>query len=242
MSGPQTSGNKPNKMVSRKVVYSLGLACIVLTALVAYFAVTSISQDSYTNLQNQNKQLQTWLSGNETLLNLTQADNANLAEQIANQNNTISQLESNIASLENQIANDNATITSLENSITPSVWIASVSKFEVWSSTYLYFDFTVNVTNNGTDTVNNITVVIVPHPPPNASSPLNITLDFGTIVAEANETKHTGEFVDDVVGGAALINSAVLTLYVANIPINQQTLQGFIEPQYTENRQTWVFS
>jgi predicted PurR-regulated permease PerM len=57
------------KMVSRSVAIALGLVCIVLIAFIAYFTVTGISaQNSYNNLQNQNKQLQTWLEGNITSL------------------------------------------------------------------------------------------------------------------------------------------------------------------------------
>ena len=62
------------KMVSRNVAILLGIICVFLIAFIAYFTVTGISaQNSYNNLQNQNKQLQTWLNGNETLLNQTQA-------------------------------------------------------------------------------------------------------------------------------------------------------------------------
>jgi|GEM_PF-922105 len=63
---------KPKKMVSRSVTIALGIICIVLIALIAYFTVTGISaQNSYNNLKNQNNQLQTWLNGNETLLTQT---------------------------------------------------------------------------------------------------------------------------------------------------------------------------
>jgi hypothetical protein len=60
---------KSKKVVSRNIAIALGTICIILIALIAYFTVTGISaQNSYNNLQNQNKQLQTWLNGNETLL------------------------------------------------------------------------------------------------------------------------------------------------------------------------------
>ncbi len=64
---------KPKKMVSRNVAIALGSICIVLVAPIAYFTVTGISAtNSYNNLKDQNKQLQTWLNGNETMLNQTQ--------------------------------------------------------------------------------------------------------------------------------------------------------------------------
>jgi cell division protein FtsB len=77
---------RPMKMVSRNVAIVLGLICIILIASIAYFTVTSISaKNSYDNLQNQNRQLQTWLDGNETLLNQTQDNNTNL-QNIVNLN------------------------------------------------------------------------------------------------------------------------------------------------------------
>jgi hypothetical protein len=61
------------KMVSRNVAIALGIICIVLVAVIAYFTVTGISaQNSYDNLQNQNRQLQKSLAGNETLLGQTE--------------------------------------------------------------------------------------------------------------------------------------------------------------------------
>ncbi len=79
---------KPKKIVSRSVVIALGIICVVLLGSLAYFVVADNStQNSYNNLENQNKQLQesnanlqdqnrqlqTWLNGNETMLNQTQA-------------------------------------------------------------------------------------------------------------------------------------------------------------------------
>jgi hypothetical protein len=95
---------KPKKMVSRSVAISLGIICILLVAIIAYFSVTGISaQNSYNNLQNQNQQLQdqngqlqtwltgnvsqianllTWLGGNETLLSEIQANNTDLSNTL----------------------------------------------------------------------------------------------------------------------------------------------------------------
>jgi hypothetical protein len=61
------------KMVRKSVALAFGVVGTILVALTAYFAVASISaQNSYNNLQNQNKQLQVWLAGNESLLKQTQ--------------------------------------------------------------------------------------------------------------------------------------------------------------------------
>ncbi|MGB8779966.1 MAG: hypothetical protein WCD81_04875 [Candidatus Bathyarchaeia archaeon] len=58
-------------MVRRSVAISLGIICILLIAVIAYFSITGISaQNSYNNLQNQNKQLQ--------------ANNTNLQNQMNN--------------------------------------------------------------------------------------------------------------------------------------------------------------
>jgi cell division protein FtsB len=85
MNETKPSVMKPKKMVGRNVAIALGIICIVLIALIAYFTVTSISaQNSYNNLQNQNKQLQTWLDGNETLLNQTQINYTSLQNQMNN--------------------------------------------------------------------------------------------------------------------------------------------------------------
>jgi len=96
-------------MVSRSVAISLGIICILLIALIAYFTVTGISaQNSYNNLKDQNKQLQTWLDGNETLLNQTQANNTNLQNQIDSRN-------SNVTNLLYQLSSLNSTVIDLQN-------------------------------------------------------------------------------------------------------------------------------
>ena len=88
---PQT---KPKKIVGKSVALVLGLICIVLIAFVAYFAVAGISaQNSYNNLQNQNKQLQTWLDGNRTLLDQTQVNDTNLQGQINSLNYSVTNLQ-----------------------------------------------------------------------------------------------------------------------------------------------------
>jgi archaellum component FlaF (FlaF/FlaG flagellin family) len=59
------------RTVSRNVAIALGITCIVLIALIAYFTVTGIAaQNSYNNLENKKKQLQ--------------ASNTNLQNQMTN--------------------------------------------------------------------------------------------------------------------------------------------------------------
>jgi cell division protein FtsL len=188
-------------------------------------------------------------------------DRSNLAKQIAEQNSTISQLESNITDLQNQIAIANATIASLEASVISTVKIASVTKHEWWYSTFQEFSFTVQVANNGTDTVKGITVVIrLYHDWMNIYYPVTKytnevqgylfngnTLDFGTIPAGGNETQSINIWVDDLyvgldaanetVGAQVPINYAVATMSLGNITLDKQTLQ--INQDLAE--QTWVF-
>ena len=83
----------PKKMVSLNIAIALGIICVLLIAVIAYFTVTGISAtNSYNNLQNQNKQLQAWLDGNETVLNQTQmwlTGNETLLNQIQNNNTSL---------------------------------------------------------------------------------------------------------------------------------------------------------
>ena len=107
----QPPKTKPKRLEGRSVAIALGIICILLIAFIAYFSITGISaQNSYNNLQNQNKQLQTyldenttslnqtqkWLVGNETLVNQTQANNTILQNQI-------NSLSSKITSLQKQV-------------------------------------------------------------------------------------------------------------------------------------------
>jgi len=110
---PHHSPQKRRKgIIWKSVPITLGLICIVLIAFIAYFAVAGISaQNSYNNLRNQDNQLQTWLNGNETLLNQTKANSTNLQNQIDS-------LNSSITYLQNQA--NNFHIGSTENS---TIWV-----------------------------------------------------------------------------------------------------------------------
>jgi hypothetical protein len=75
------------KVVRRNIAIALGIICILLIAVIASFSITGISaQNSYNNLQKQNKQLQSWLDDNKTLLNQTQTW---LDGNITNHNNYV---------------------------------------------------------------------------------------------------------------------------------------------------------
>jgi cell division protein FtsB len=113
-----TSQHSPRAMskrvAGRSAAMALGIICILLIASTAYFWITGISaQSRYNTLQNQNKQLQKWLDGSETLLNQTQANNTNLQNQIDS-------LNSNVTNLQNQM--NNFHIGSTENS---TLWVNS---------------------------------------------------------------------------------------------------------------------
>ena len=120
------------KMVNRNAALALGITCVVLIALIAYFTGTGISaQNSYNHLQNQNKQLQTWLNqnasqnvnlqnqnsqlqtwldGNKTLLNQTQANNTILQNQNTNLTNQLNNLTDNVSSTPQNLYVANSTI------------------------------------------------------------------------------------------------------------------------------------
>jgi cell division protein FtsB len=96
-----------SKIARKGVLIALGIICVLLVGSLAYFVVAdnSAQNNSYNNLENQNKQLQTWLNGNETLLNQTQTDNANLQNQVASLNSTINSLTSEVTNLTSEVAN-----------------------------------------------------------------------------------------------------------------------------------------
>jgi hypothetical protein len=89
------------KMVRRSVAVALGIICIILVASLAEtLVVLDGANQQNTNLQNQNKQLQTWLDGNETLLNQTQDNNTNLQNIVNLNESEVVWTENNIVYLE----------------------------------------------------------------------------------------------------------------------------------------------
>jgi len=63
---------KPKKVVGRNVAVALGIICIILIALTAYFTITGISaQNSYNNLQNKYNQLQNQNNQLQNIVSLT---------------------------------------------------------------------------------------------------------------------------------------------------------------------------
>ena len=118
---------KPKKMVSRNVALALGIICIVLIALIAIFTVTGISaQNSYNNLQNQNKRLQTWLT-----------ENVSQNENLQNQNSQLQTwLNGNITSLQSQINN----LTSIVNLVNSTVWLNDQTTSQPHGSTTAWLE------------------------------------------------------------------------------------------------------
>jgi archaellum component FlaF (FlaF/FlaG flagellin family) len=114
MSETKPSEARPKKMVSRSVALALGIICILLVAIIAYFSIMGISaQNSYNNLQNQNKQMLTWLNGNETLLGQTETwlnDNITyFNSQITNLQNQLETFQGPILGFSTLTAKDNRT-------------------------------------------------------------------------------------------------------------------------------------
>jgi len=115
---------KPRKVVGRTVALSLGIICIILIALIAYFTVTGISaQNNYNNLQTQNKQLQTWLTENASQNANLQNQNSQLQtwldgnETLLNQTQTW--LSGNVTGLQSQVSN----LTNIVNLANSIVWV-----------------------------------------------------------------------------------------------------------------------
>jgi chromosome segregation ATPase len=132
------------KVVGRNVVIAVGIiAIILLVSLVGAIAnYTSIINNKDSTIQtkesqiqtltNQKSQLQTWLDGNETLLNQTQMwldGNKTLLSQtqtwltgnltlINTLNTQITNLQDQISGLNSQISSLNAQITDLQNQVT----------------------------------------------------------------------------------------------------------------------------
>jgi cell division protein FtsB len=157
------------KVVGRSVAIGLGIVCILLIALIAYFSVTGISaQNSYNNLKNQNKQLQAWLDRNETLLNQTQTwlsgnitslqsqmNNLTSIVNLANStvwvnNQTVSEPEAELFSIDWYDLNFSANYAGY---VSINVLSANASTWtEVIYSAYgLYYDTSINVGTNGTE-------------------------------------------------------------------------------------------
>jgi len=125
--GHQSSETTLKRVVRRSVAIALAMICIVLVAgiggAILYYASvvsdkdkTISSQNSQiSGLGNQKSQLQTWLIGNETLLNQTQANNTNLQKEIDS-------LNSNVANLQNEVTNLHIAYTN--NS---TIWVNNVT-------------------------------------------------------------------------------------------------------------------
>jgi len=201
---------KPKKMVSRNVAVALGIICIILVALIAYFTVTGISaENSYNNLQNQNKQLQTWLDGNETLLNQTQTwlgGNGTLL------NETQSWLEGNITfytsqmtNLQNQVYN----LTSIVNLSNSTVWVDDqtisqpASSYTLWTFSAIYAGYVSVLVNTSTVAGTHVRVVY-------SSYGVNFNQDI--VVNASNTAENTAVF--------PLLPSSSIQVEVGNVNVS----------------------
>jgi len=81
------------KVIARNVTFALGIVCILLIASLG------VAWVYHTNLQDQNRRLQTWLNGNVTLLDQTEANNTNLQTQITCLNSTLTNMQKEISNL-----------------------------------------------------------------------------------------------------------------------------------------------
>jgi hypothetical protein len=138
-----------------------------------------------------------------------------------------------------------------------SAKIVSVVKDEWWYSTLHFFNFTVQVLNNGTGPLNNVTMVIrLYHDPMEIIWPVtkytNEVQDyggegnvshFGIMPAGGNETQSTIIFVDDgyeITGGrmAVPVNYSVVTCFLGDNALDEQTQQFDL----SMSEQTWTYS
>ena len=121
------SENKPEpkhekKVVGRTVAIAIGIIAIVLLvglvgAMADYTSIINGKDSTITTITNQNNQLNTWLSGNKTLLSQTQtwlSGNETLYNNYVNDHSYTNEQYQN---LQTQIANENS-IISLSNSTT----------------------------------------------------------------------------------------------------------------------------
>jgi DNA-binding transcriptional ArsR family regulator len=145
----QSLETRTKKIVGRSVAIALGTICILLIAslggTLAYYTMTihnkenelasansTISQlnTNVTNLQNQNKQLQTWLVGNLTLLDQTETwlnDNVTAYNRVQYDVRSIHVVSENSTVLVNNETYSRYDGTILENNetvhlITPPLW------------------------------------------------------------------------------------------------------------------------
>jgi len=148
-------------MVSRNVAMALGIICIILIALIAYFTVTGVSaQNSYNNLQNKNKQLQTWLDGNITSYNSTITSLDSQINQLQNWlDGNITLLHQAEAFLSGNVTNYQTQILSLNSQINQlETWLNSnITAYTIYSNDHSY---TNEQYQNLQDQITNLTAQI----------------------------------------------------------------------------------
>jgi hypothetical protein len=83
----QSLGTGTKKILGKNATVALGIICVLLVAAlggaITYYMMAVNNKNSQLNtLTNEKNQLQTWLDGNETLLNQAQANSTNLQNHI----------------------------------------------------------------------------------------------------------------------------------------------------------------
>jgi hypothetical protein len=236
---PQT---KPKRLIRRSIAMALGIICILLIAsmggvLVYYTVIINkkenelgsankmISQlnTNVTDLQNQDKQLQTWLDGNETLLNQTQANNTNLQNQIDLLNSNATNLQNQVNNFhvgsttnstilfDNEIVHTNGSIPLDKNA--SHVWIEDVG-MAVMTPTVGYLSIRVSSNNNSTYVVfGNIYISNSTNLNVTVFGPINQYLVGlgGTIVFPVSAASTTEIYFESSIGEATL--TVTITYY-----------------------------
>jgi cell division protein FtsB len=166
----------PKRMVSLNVAIALGIICIVLVALIAYFSIIGIqAQNSYSNLQSQNRQLQ--------------ANNTNLQSQVSN----LTDFE-NIAYLDKDTVWVNSqTMSQPASSYTNYTFSASWAGYvEVWIQSSSVAGTHVKVIYNAYGVNFNQEIVVVPGAsaefPILPSSSIQVEIGNSNIINGATET------------------------------------------------------
>jgi len=238
---------KPKKIVWKSVTFALGLICIVLIAFIAYFAVAGISaQNSNSNLQNKNNELQTWLRENETSLNQTQTwlyENETLLNQTQtwlNGNSTAhNQLRNEVSSVyisgnENTtVLEDNQTIyvtALLENWTFPFVngtsgWLIALPSLNLGtfpSAGFVAVLFSSNCTSSVFGFSSNSTLSVIAFWPNSTSSGGSIS-PSNALIPSSPPIQNAGNGIDFSVGSSGVMFFPVLPstsygMMISNFP------------------------
>jgi len=140
------SEKQEKKAVGRTVAIALGIICIILAvglvgAIADYTSIINGKDNTIATLTNQGNQLQTWLSGNETLLNQIKTW---LDENKTSLSLTQTWLNANVTLYNNYVANHHYSdsdydslitqITNLQNQVTDLTNIVNLVKSTTWAN------------------------------------------------------------------------------------------------------------